>query len=79
MPSDIPVILVIEDEELVRQSYEDMLSFFGYKVESVPNGREGMSRITKQDYDIVVTDLNMPEMNGIDVLKYIKRKNPISK
>ncbi len=76
MPSDIPLILVIEDEELVRQSYEDMLSFFGYKVESVPNGREGMSRITKKDYDIVVTDLNMPEMNGIDVLKYIKKKKP---
>jgi signal transduction histidine kinase len=69
-------ILVIEDEALVRQSYDDMLNLFGYEVESVQNGREGMSRITKNDYDIVVTDLNMPEMNGIDVLKYIKKKKP---
>jgi signal transduction histidine kinase len=76
MPSEVPKILVIEDEDLVRQSYDDMFSFFGYDVESVPNGREGMSRITKQDYDIVVTDLNMPEMNGIEVLKYIKKKKP---
>jgi signal transduction histidine kinase len=76
MPSEIPKILVIEDEDEVRQSYDDMFSFFGYDVESVPNGREGMSRITKKDYDIVVTDLNMPEMNGIDVLKYIKKKKP---
>jgi signal transduction histidine kinase len=76
MPSEVPKILVIEDEDQVRQSYDDMFSFFGYDVESVPNGREGMSRITKQDYDIVVTDLNMPEMNGIEVLKYIKKKKP---
>ena len=76
MPTESAKILVIEDESLVRQSYDDMLNFFGYEVESVPNGREGMSRITKNDYDIVVTDLNMPEMNGIDVLKYIKKKKP---
>jgi signal transduction histidine kinase len=76
MPSQNAKILVIEDEAQVRQSYDDMLKFFGYEVESVPNGREGMSRITKKDYDIVVTDLNMPEMNGIDVLKYIKKKKP---
>ena len=76
MTPEPPKILVIEDEDLVRQSYNDMFSNFGYEVESVPNGREGMSRITKQDYDIVVTDLNMPEMNGIDVLKYIKKKKP---
>jgi signal transduction histidine kinase len=76
MSSEVPKILVIEDEDQVRQSYDDMFSFFGYEVESVPNGREGMSRITKKDYDIVVTDLNMPEMNGIEVLKYIKKKKP---
>jgi signal transduction histidine kinase len=76
MPSEVPKILVIEDEVEVRQSYVDMFSFFGYNVESVPNGREGMSRITKNEYDIVVTDLNMPEMNGIEVLKYIKKKKP---
>lgn len=76
MPSESAKILVIEDEALVRQSYDDMLSFFGYQVESVPNGREGMSKITKNDYDIVVTDLNMPEMNGLEVLKYIKKKKP---
>lgn len=76
MPTEIPKILVIEDEDQVRQSYDDMFTFFGYEVESVPNGREGMSRITKKDYDIVITDLNMPEMNGIEVLKYIKKKKP---
>jgi len=76
MSSESPKILVIEDEDQVRQSYYDMLNFFGYHVDSVSNGQEGMARITKKDYDIVVTDLNMPQMNGIDVLKYIKKKKP---
>ena len=76
MPAANAKILVIEDEDQVRQSYEDMFDFFGYEVDSVSNGREGMSRITKTDYDIVVTDLNMPGMNGIEVLKYIKKKKP---
>jgi len=39
MPTETPKILVIEDEDQVRQSYDDMFSFFGYEVESVPNGR----------------------------------------
>jgi signal transduction histidine kinase len=76
MSSTTAKLLVIEDEELVRQSYIDMLSFFGYDVESVPNGREALSLINKQDYDIVITDLNMPEMDGLEVLKYIKKRKP---
>jgi len=76
MSSEPPKILVIEDEDQVRESYYDMLNFFGYHVDTVSNGQEGMARIIKKDYDIVVTDLNMPQMNGIDVLKYIKKKKP---
>ncbi len=76
MPSESAKILVIEDDAQVRQSYDDMLNLFGYEVESVQNGREGMSKIIKNDYDVVVTDLNMPEMNGIEILKYIKKKKP---
>jgi len=69
-------ILVIEDEAQVRDSYLDMFSFFGYEVEAVSNGRQGLSLINKKDYDIVVTDLNMPEIDGIEVLQYVKKKKP---
>lgn len=69
-------ILVIEDEAQVRESYIDMFSFFGHKVEAVSNGREGLSLINKNGYDIVVTDLNMPEMDGLEVLDYLKKKKP---
>jgi len=69
-------ILVIEDEAEVRESYKDMFSLFGYEVEAVSNGRQGLSLINKFDYDVVVTDLNMPEMDGLEVLRYIKKRKP---
>jgi len=69
-------ILVIEDEPQVRESYIDMFSFFGYDVQAVSNGREGLALINKNGYDIVVTDLNMPEMDGLEVLQYLKKKKP---
>lgn len=69
-------ILVIEDEAQVRDSYLDMFTYFGYNVHAVSNGREGMSLVNKNGYDIVVTDLNMPEMDGLEVLQFIKKKKP---
>ena len=74
--ASIAEILIIEDEEQVRQSYQEMFTYFGYKVDGVSNGTEGVRLINKRDYDIVVTDLNMPEMNGLEVLKYIKKRKP---
>jgi signal transduction histidine kinase len=69
-------ILIIEDEKQVRQSYQEMFTYFGYNVDVACNGTEGLRLINKKDYDVVVTDLNMPEMNGIEVLKYIKKRKP---
>jgi signal transduction histidine kinase len=76
MAGNTAKILVIEDEDQVRESYIDMFKFFGYEVEAAPNGREGLSKIVKHDFDIVVTDLYMPEMNGLEVLNYIKKSKP---
>ena len=76
MDENIARILVIEDEEDVRESYLDMFEFFGYEVDSAPNGREGVVKVTNNDYDIVITDLNMPEMDGIEVLKVVKKNKP---
>jgi len=76
MNNKIARILIIEDEADVRESYQDMFEFFGYEVDSAPNGREGVVKVTSNDFDIVITDLNMPEMDGIEVLKVIKKNKP---
>ncbi|OGS20670.1 MAG: hypothetical protein A3J83_05085 [Elusimicrobia bacterium RIFOXYA2_FULL_40_6] len=69
-------ILVIDDEEGLR----DMLSFAltqeGYTVLTAKNGREGIEKVTKGEIDIVISDIKMPEMDGITVLGKIKEIKP---
>jgi signal transduction histidine kinase len=76
MSADSAKILIIEDEKQVRQSYIEMFTFFGYEVDAAIDGKEGIRLINQNTYDIVVTDLNMPEVNGMEVLKYVKKKKP---
>ncbi|HGY57312.1 MAG TPA: hybrid sensor histidine kinase/response regulator [Caldithrix abyssi] len=76
MSEDFKVkILLIEDEENVRESYVDMLGFLGYDVITADNGKTGLEVINRQPIDIVITDLNMPVMNGMEALRRIKKKN----
>jgi len=67
-------VLLIEDEPEVRESYIDMLSLLGYDVEPAENGMAGLEKLKKGSYDIVITDLNMPVMNGLETLRRIKKK-----
>lgn len=67
-------ILLIEDEPEVRESYVDMLHLLGYNVEPAENGMDGLRKLDKGSYDIVITDLNMPVMNGLETLRRIKKK-----
>lgn len=68
-------ILLIEDEKDVRESYEDMLSLLGYETGMAENGKDGLEKLKKDKYDIVLTDLNMPVMNGLETLRRIKKKD----
>jgi len=68
-------ILLIEDEEDIRESYVDMLSFLSLTADTACNGLEGLKKLEHQHYDIVITDLNMPEIDGMETLRRIKKKN----
>lgn len=65
-------ILVIDDEESMCNFMEIMLAKEGYTVDTAISGRDGLSLLHDKDYDLVITDLNMPEMTGIDVLKEVR-------
>lgn len=65
-------ILVIDDEDSMCNFMEIMLSKEGYEVATAPSGRDGIARLKDENYDLVIADLNMPEMTGIDVLKEVK-------
>jgi len=68
-------ILVIDDEDSMCNFMEIMLSKEGYRVDTAVSGREGLSLLQDHSYDLVIADLNMPEMSGIDVLREAKRLN----
>jgi len=68
-------ILIIDDEEVMRNLLYDILTDVGYKVEAVSCGDEAIEKVQQDKFSIVVTDLKMPGMNGIEVIKKLKAIN----
>lgn len=64
-----PLILVIDDEAIVHASVGKILGRAGYRVEAVGSAMEGLERLRRGGYRLVITDLMMPQMNGIDLLR----------
>ena len=69
-------ILVVDDEDIVRTSCSRTLVPEGYDVRLAKNGVEGLQMAAEERFDLVLTDLKMPDMDGIDVLRNIKEKWP---
>ncbi|MEX0299127.1 MAG: response regulator [Kordiimonas sp.] len=69
-------VLVIEDDELARESVTLMLEESGHEVAMADDGDVGLKMFSEEPYDLVVTDLIMPEVNGMDVLSQIKQEHP---
>jgi DNA-binding NtrC family response regulator len=72
-------ILVVDDEEIVRMSCERTLSPAGYEVSVAAGGREGIELLEKNTYGLVLLDLKMPDMDGIEVLNRIQKSWPATK
>ena len=69
-------ILTIEDEELLREYICDFLEDLGFTTLQASNGRIGIELFRKEKPDLVLTDLRMPEMNGLDVLAVMQKEFP---
>lgn len=69
-------ILLIEDEKITRISLTNTLHKEGFNVTSCETGDEGLKQFNKNHFDLVLTDLRLPKMNGIDILKEVKTKKP---
>ena len=69
-------VLFVDDEDGVRESYEMLLNMWCKKAYSAKNGKEGLDLFKEYKPDIVVTDIKMPVMNGLDMIKHIKEIYP---
>ncbi len=69
-------ILAVDDEPVVLDSFRKILVVAGYAIDTVESGREALGLVQKNKYDFVFTDLKMPEMDGLDVVKGVKHFSP---
>lgn len=67
-------ILIIEDEASLARGLKDNLEGEGFSVSTESNGKKGLEKATKEDYELVLLDVMLPEMNGFDICKSIKKQ-----
>ena len=74
-------ILIADDEVNIRILFEAVLAEDGYQTVAVATGREAVRKILKEDYDLIILDIKMPDLNGLEVVEKIrelKKTTPVS-
>ncbi len=66
-------ILIIEDEQLITKSLSRLLKKEGYNAVITNSGKEALEKIKEQDFDLVVSDIRMPDLDGIETIKEIRK------
>ncbi len=69
-------VLVAEDEEITRKHIVGTLIAEGYEVEGVDNGADALRKIKSGDYDVLIADIKMPRMTGLELLPRVKAVSP---
>ncbi len=76
LPEDRPRVLVVDDEKFIRDIIADFLGMEGYIVRTAEDGHSAVSELERARYDMVISDLKMPKMGGLDLLKEVARVHP---
>ncbi|MBI5642726.1 MAG: response regulator [Deltaproteobacteria bacterium] len=79
MASKSKRILVVDDDEFIRECCFELLALKGYEVDLASNGIEAISKIGSSNYDLVITDVNMPRLDGIGLYLAVLRDYPFLK
>ncbi len=72
-------ILLVEDEEMIRELYARQLSKAGFFVKAVETGEEGLKALQEDVFELLLLDIMLPGINGLQMLREFKLKNPQSK
>ena len=68
----MPKVLIVEDEKVLNEAYELVLKKDGYSVSTALNGEEALECVEKDEFDLILLDLRMPKVNGVEFLKRAK-------
>ncbi len=71
---EIPRILVVDDERAIRKTLREILEFEKYSVDEAQNGQEAIEKVQSNDYDVVLCDIKMPGIDGIEVLEKVQEQ-----
>lgn len=69
-------ILIIDDEKAIRKTLTEILSYEGYKIEEAGDGEEGLRKFRDKSYDVVLCDIKMPKLDGLEFLDKARETNP---
>jgi two-component system nitrogen regulation response regulator NtrX len=69
-------ILVVDDQESMREMLSELLQMMGYEARAVDGGQQALQSLQETETDLVITDLNMPGMDGMELMKRIKMLYP---
>jgi two-component system, NtrC family, nitrogen regulation response regulator NtrX len=72
----MPTILIIDDEKSIRKTLSEILTFEGYKLEEAADGEEGLRKFREKTYDVILCDIKMPKIDGLDFLQKAVEINP---
>src|SRR5678809_1747790 len=75
-PEDRPRVLVVDDEKFIRDIIADFLGMEGYIVRTAEDGSSAVNELERARYDMVISDLKMPRMGGLELLKEVSRAHP---
>ena len=70
-------LLLVDDEEAIQMVYREEFESDGYQVVSALNGQSGLDKFKEENPDLVILDIQMPGMNGVEVLRQMKMLNPL--
>jgi len=75
-PGESPMILVVDDEQVIREILAEFLAMEGFRVRTARDGQDALSELSRARFDLVLSDLKMPNMGGIELLEAVGKHAP---
>ncbi len=79
LPGPHPVVLIVDDEALVRELFKEILQSCGYHVLTSCNGKQALRQLEQTSVDLLITDLVMPEQEGLETIAQVRKRFPRTK